>query len=433
SLTPAAKAPPVPAEARVAWQVSFPDRALALKPQANGNVAVLTQDGTAAALDPSGKVLWQKTVDCGDDLKHGASVDGNVLVVGAGHHLVAFDGAGKQLLDVPFDFELPGGKGGKKQTSQITAVAVSPDGKNIAAGAANGRLLLLDNQGDTKWTIGGVTGEELEKWAADVKTWEAGKAEREAAMKQFKEAEAQWKEEVKQWEAGGKKGKQPAQPKQPSLPGNPRKPEPVPYLEAAFSSDGSLLLAITKNEGHVLSVADGKISAKVGGIAPFFRPVRMGENLLVTDGRARLELVSPAQGKALSEVRCSQFVQAPGKKPGEMKELPDTAVSAALLNDTLIAATEFDGTVRALKDVKGKLEEQTQWSFKLPLRVTKKLAAGDGLVAVAYWGGTLRVLDSTGAAKFGQTLPQDISALACLGKLVIVATADGRITALEAK
>jgi len=393
AVTPATKAPTPPAEARVAWQVAFPDRALELKVQANRNVVVLTQDGTLAALDPTGKAVWQKTVDCGDSLRFGASDDGNVLAVGAGHHLVVFDGGGEQHGDVPFEFDLPGVRGGKKEISPITAVAVSPDGKNVVAAAANGRLLLVDNQGKTTWALGGVTAEELAKCEADLKTWEAG----------------------------GKKGPQ------------PKRPVPAPYLMAEFGQDGNTLLAITKDQGHVISVADGKIGEKLGGIAPVFKPVGVGENLLVTDGRERLALVSLAQGKVLGELRCTQSVPAPGKKPGEKQVIKDTAASAALLKETLVVGTEFDGTVRALKDVKGNLEEQTSWSFKTPLRVTKKIAAGDGLLAVAYWGGTLRVLDATGALKFGQTFPQDIAELACSGKLVIVATADGKITALEGK
>jgi len=432
SVTPAVKAAAPVAEARTAWQTAFADRALCVRALPNGNLAVLTQDGTVALLDPAGKIVWQKTVECGDEMKHGFAANGSVLVVGAAYHVVAFDGSGKQLFDVPSEFDVPG-QAGKKELSQIACVAASPDGKSIAAGAANGKLLLLDNQGNTKWTTGGVSAADLAKWEADVKAWDAGAADRDAATKAFKEAEAKWKDDVKQWEKDGRKGKQPAQPKAPSLPGKPNKPEPVPYRNAAFSSDGSLLLAIAKDQGHVFAVADGKPGAKIGGIAPAFRPVAVGENLLVTDGRERLALVSLADGKTAGELRFVQKVQAPGRKPGEMQDLKDTAVSAAVLNGTLLVATEFDGTVRALKGVEGKVEEQTQWSFKTPLRVTKKIAVGDGAVAVAYWGGTLRVLDAAGALKFAQMMPQDIAALAWTGKILVVGLADGRVLGLEAK
>jgi hypothetical protein len=52
---------------------------------------------------------------------------------------------------------------------------------------------------------------------------------------------------------------------------------------------------------------------------------------------------------------------------------------------------------------------------------------------VAYWGGTVQVLDGNGAAKFAQTFPQDIADLAWSGGQLIVGLADGRVRALEAK
>lgn len=432
AVTPAAKAPAQLPAAPVAWQAAFPDRAAGLRAQGNGNIAVLTQDGTVAVLDPAGKVVWQKTVEGGENWPHGSSADGNLLAAGACTHLTVFDGVGRQLTDVAMQFDAPTGG---KQSSPLTAAAVSPDGKSIAAACANGKLLLLDAQGNAKWTTGGVSAADLAKWEADVKEWDAGAAQREAEMKQFTEAEAKWKEDVKKWEAAPAKerGKKPEQPKRPSHPGRPKKPEPVVYQAAAFSSDGSVLLAITKDQGHLFGVADGKPGAKIGGIAPKFRPVRVGENLLVTDGNERLQVLSPAEGKVLSELRFSQRVQAPGKKPGEMVELKDAAASAAVMKDLIIVGTEFDGTVRALKAVQGKVEEQTAWSYKMPLRLTKRVAAGDGLVAVAYWGGTLRILDAAGAVKFGQMLPQDVAAMAWAGKTLVVGLADGRILALDAK
>jgi hypothetical protein len=437
AVTPAGKAPAPLAEARQAWQASFPDRAVALKAQPNGNVIVLTQDGTLAALNPAGGIVWRKTVECGENPVLGAAENAGVLAVGAGHHLVVCDGNGTQLCDMPSEFDAPGGK---KETSAINAVAVAPDEKSIAVAAANGKLLLVDPKGRPKWAAGGVTPEDLAKYETELKAWEAGAAEREAALKQFTDAEARWKADVQQWEAGGKKGPQPVQPKRPNQPGRPNKPLPTPYLAVCFASDGNTLLAITKDQGHLFSVADGKMGEKVGGVAPIFSPLPVGGNLLVSDGRERLALLSPADGKVQGEIRFTQSVQAPGKKPGEMQTIKDAPVSAALLKDRselaqgrLIVATEFDGSVRALKEVKGKLEEQTNWSFTTPLRVTKKIAAGDGILAVGYWGGTLRVLDATGALKFGQKLPQDIAALVCSGKMVICGTADGKVSAFEAR
>jgi hypothetical protein len=66
-----------------------------------------------------------------------------------------------------------------------------------------------------------------------------------------------------------------------------------------------------------------------------------------------------------------------------------------------------------------------------PNRIVKTAAAQGGLVAVAYWGGTLEVLGTDGQAKSSQLLPQDIAALAWLDGSLVVALADGRIVALR--
>jgi hypothetical protein len=67
-----------------------------------------------------------------------------------------------------------------------------------------------------------------------------------------------------------------------------------------------------------------------------------------------------------------------------------------------------------------------------PDRMAKLAAAGGGKVAVAYWGGTLRIVEGD-AIKYEQQLPKDATALAWLGGKLIVGLADGRVLALEVK
>src|SRR5262249_34670707 len=68
-----------------------------------------------------------------------------------------------------------------------------------------------------------------------------------------------------------------------------------------------------------------------------------------------------------------------------------------------------------------------------PDRIVKLAASGSGKVAVAYWGGTLRVVDGDGAIKAEQQLPQDVTALAWRGGKLIAGLADGRVLALTVK
>jgi hypothetical protein len=68
-----------------------------------------------------------------------------------------------------------------------------------------------------------------------------------------------------------------------------------------------------------------------------------------------------------------------------------------------------------------------------PDRILKLSAEHGGNVAVAYWGGTLRVVDSQGKVKAEQQMPQDVTALTWLGEKLVVGLADGRVMALTVK
>jgi hypothetical protein len=68
-----------------------------------------------------------------------------------------------------------------------------------------------------------------------------------------------------------------------------------------------------------------------------------------------------------------------------------------------------------------------------PDRLFKFGAAMKGKAALAYWGGTLRVVEPEGKILAEQQLPQDITALEWIGNRLVVGLADGRVQALEAK
>ena len=66
-------------------------------------------------------------------------------------------------------------------------------------------------------------------------------------------------------------------------------------------------------------------------------------------------------------------------------------------------------------------------------RIAKLAAAGTDRIAIAYWGGTLRIVDAQGTLQSEQQLPQDITALAWLDNILSAGLADGRVIALQAK
>jgi hypothetical protein len=67
-----------------------------------------------------------------------------------------------------------------------------------------------------------------------------------------------------------------------------------------------------------------------------------------------------------------------------------------------------------------------------PDRILKLSSSSGGRTAVAYWGGTLRIVDR-GKVLTEQQLPQDVTALAWSGGKVVAGLADGRVVALVVK
>jgi hypothetical protein len=68
-----------------------------------------------------------------------------------------------------------------------------------------------------------------------------------------------------------------------------------------------------------------------------------------------------------------------------------------------------------------------------PSQAVKRVVAIGNSTAVAYWGGTLEIVDSAGKTTHHNEFPQDITALATRGNELLVGTADGRIVAVEVK
>jgi hypothetical protein len=68
-----------------------------------------------------------------------------------------------------------------------------------------------------------------------------------------------------------------------------------------------------------------------------------------------------------------------------------------------------------------------------PDRLAKLAATSGGRTAVAYWGGTVRVVDAGGKVLAEQMLPQDVTALAWLGDKLVAGLADGRVLALTVR
>jgi hypothetical protein len=87
------------------------------------------------------------------------------------------------------------------------------------------------------------------------------------------------------------------------------------------------------------------------------------------------------------------------------------------------------------KDLTAALEPKAPAAQKQarPDRLLKLSAATGDRMAVAYWGGTLRIVDGAGKILSEQQMPQDVTALAWQGRRLLAGLADGQVVALEAR
>jgi hypothetical protein len=151
----------------------------------------------------------------------------------------------------------------------------------------------------------------------------------------------------------------------------------------------------------------------------------------------------------------TQALLAPGLLPAArvawQVSLSDRVVALKAKEDGLHALTH-DGSL-AVITAAGKLSSSKVLAAEPFARVKKDLAAAPdaaaekqqrpdrilklsspfgGKMAVAYWGGTLRVVER-GKVLTEQQLPQDVTALAWSGGKVVAGLADGRVVALVVK
>ncbi len=136
--------------------------------------------------------------------------------------------------------------------------------------------------------------------------------------------------------------------------------------------------------------------------------------------------------------------------------LPDRIVGLSAEGDKVRALThartltevQADGKVGASRGIDEKAYDKSAKELQLvpepqqreamqkklgPRRLVKFIAADGKRTAVAFWGGTVQIVDDAGHVQAMRRLPQDITALIWSGGQLLVGDADGRLTALKVK
>jgi hypothetical protein len=172
-------------------------------------------------------------------------------------------------------------------------------------------------------------------------------------------------------------------------------------------------------------------------------------------GLEPLTRLQPPKANAVTAATAANVVKEP--TPAWAVTLPDRAVALKATGPGALSVLTWDGSLLQL-DGAGKVVKQeavkpadvaklTQDLQAKPDpgavqaaqknapagRVVKFVAAQDGLTAVGFWGGGLRVLGAKGDVVEAQQLPQDLTGLAWLDGKLVAGLADGQVVALTVK
>jgi hypothetical protein len=369
AVTAATRGPTRAAPAAVAWRTNLPDRVAALRAVADGAV-VLSADGTLLRLRPDGSPAWRHHLLAGELSSLDVSGDGRVIAVSTGRAVRLYDPAGKQLGSLGFD-----PPDAATRDEGIGLMRFAPDGAHVLV--ALGRYHLVRDA----WVFGTTL------FLCDLKG-------------------------DRVWTLGGVDEKT----------GLPLLPERA--LSGGFSQDGKKIILLTEQKvndrserkGRVLDTATGRWGRTLAGMTELLGDLPGGD-VLLGDGDCKLVTFNAASEKILGELDCG--------KAGP--------IACRAVGTGFVVGTEADGTVRLVKSLAGRLIDQTVWQDRADTRIVKSVSVAGPAVAVAYWGGTLRLYDAHGKVVHEQAFRQDITASAWVGGQLAVGLADGEVVGLRAE
>ena len=243
--------------------------------------------------------------------------------------------------------------------------------------------------------------------------------------------------------------------RQPGAEGKPVSPP----VGLAVSADGSRIAVGTASGLLMVLDAAGKTLWSVGGMADeeFSKfkadlaewkaaaPKREAEKKASKDAQAARKTAMAAWEQADKKTRgpAPEQPKAPKNPPQPRAPLPPVYVDLWFSADgKTLNAVPAKGPAACFAVADGKPVEGAapparaapqDEKFAQPGRMVKKAVAGDGVTAVAYWGGWVAVIDAAGAIKSSQQLAHDVADMTWLGGRLVVGLADGSIVALDAR
>jgi hypothetical protein len=181
-----------------------------------------------------------------------------------------------------------------------------------------------------------------------------------------------------------------------------------------------------------MAEAVGSAYEAVSGMEPLMRWQPAASDSLIPATRATLIPAAPTAWRAVLNDRIVG-ITVEGKNLGVLSAdgfLTTIGEGGKIGSTAILADLEYPAKLKLLATPPAAADAK---NLALPRRMVKHAVTADGLTAASYWGGTLQILDAAGTVKYRQLLPQDITALAWSGRLLLVGLADGQLIALEMK
>jgi hypothetical protein len=184
-------------------------------------------------------------------------------------------------------------------------------------------------------------------------------------------------------------------------------------LAEAVGSMFEMLAGVEPLTPLILPAQSTVTAAKSGPSVP---ELKIATQLVLPD---RIVGISAKDGKwtVLTDAMVKAEIQAPAK----------------MISQEVVDGPAFQKLADALRTkAPGPIQVALQKSA-LPGRLVKFALPNGKVTAVAYWGGTVALVNADGVVQAERRLPQDITAMAWSGENLLVGDADGRLTVLSAK
>jgi hypothetical protein len=204
-------------------------------------------------------------------------------------------------------------------------------------------------------------------------------------------------------------------------------------IKAGDKNPGVLQESITliAHDEKGLSEAVGRMFEMVAGMEPL-TPLVLPDRSSVTAAKTASSI---PELKIAGELVLPDRIVGISAKDKNWTALTDAGVQAELrdkiLSQKVIEGTAFQklaGELRMVAPVKPEFQKKAA-----PGRLVKFALPNGKVTAVAYWGGTVALVNADGVIQAERRLPQDITAMAWAGENLLVGDADGRLTVLSAK